>query len=126
MAWFKTDDTWHSHPKPRRAGLEAIGLWSVSGSYSMAYKTDGWVPEWFAHDFPRGRKLADQLVSVGLWCNEIRNGEPGYQFHDWLDYQQSSEEIERDRERARERQKKFRDQLRNRKAKEGDNGERNA
>ena len=117
MAWFKTDDTWHSHPKPRRAGLEAIGLWSVSGSYSMAYKTNGWVPEWFAHDFPRGKKLAEQLVSVGLWRNEIRDGEPGYEFHDWLDYQQSAEEIERDRERARERQKKFRENLRSRKQK---------
>ena len=112
MPWFKVDDTWHSHPKARRASLGAVGLWSMCGSYSMAYKTDGWVPEWFAHEFPRGKTLAAELIRIGLWFNAIRDGEPGYEFHDWLDYQQSAEEIERDRDRARERQRKFRSRLR--------------
>lgn len=117
MSWFKTDDTLHGHPKARRAGLASIGLWTLAGSHCMAYKTDGFVPEWFAHQFPQGRKLADELVRVGLWHNAIQEGEPGYQFHDWLDYQQSSDEIERDRERNRERQREYRERLRNRKQK---------
>ena len=58
MPWFKVDDTWHSHPKARRASLGAVGLWSMCGSYSMAYKTDGWVPEWFA----RFRSAAEAVV----------------------------------------------------------------
>lgn len=41
MPWFKVDDQLHSHPKPRRASLAALGLWTLSGSYSMAYKLDG-------------------------------------------------------------------------------------
>lgn len=112
MAWYKVDDTLHSHPKVRRASLAALGLWTVSGSYCMAYKTDGFVPEYVAHGFPRGKALSAELVRVGLWHNDTRDGEPGYQFHDWLDYQQSSEEIERDRQRARDRQRKFRRRLR--------------
>lgn len=120
MPWFKTDDTWHSHPKPRRAGLAAVGLWAMCGSWSMAYKTDGFVPEWVAHEYPQGKRLASTLISVGLWDKDSRDGEAGYQFHDWLDYQQSSDEIERDREHNRKRQREFRRRLRDGKPKDGD------
>lgn len=119
MPWFKVDDTLHSHPKVRRASLSALGLWTIGGSYAMAYKTNGFVPEWFAHGFPRGRTAAAELVRIGLWDNATCDGESGYQFHDWLDYQQSAEEIERDRERSRERQRKFRRKLRGEDAAEG-------
>ena len=118
MPWMKVDDTMHSHPKARAAGLPALGLWTLCGSYSMAYKYDGFVPEWFAHSFQNGKRYADSLVSIGLWENAIREGEPGYQFHDWLDYQQSAEEIEADREKARKRQRDFRKRLREGKRKE--------
>lgn len=86
----------------------------------MAYKTDGFVPEWFVSGFPKARRYADELVRVGLWCNAVRDEEPGYQFHDWLHYQQSAEEIERDRERTRQRQRDFRNRLREGKPKEGE------
>lgn len=112
MPFFRTDDMLHSHPKARRAGLPAIGLWSLAGSYCMAYKTNGFVPGWFVADFPQGRKLAQRLVSVGLWETAIQDEQAGYLFHDFLDYNPSAEEIERDRERARERSRKFRRKLR--------------
>lgn len=108
MPWFKIDDTLHSHPKSRRASLAALGLWSMCGSYSMAYKTDGFVPEWFVAGFKNGKRLAEELVRVGLWLNAIRGSEEGYQFHDWTDYQPTSDEIEAEREAARERQRAFR------------------
>lgn len=120
MPHFRVDDMYHSHPKARRAGLAAIGLWTLCGSYGMSYKTDGFVPEWFAHSFPQGRKLAANLLSVGLWEKGFREGEPGYIFHDWLDWQPSAEEIERDRERQRERSRKFRQRLREKRTQEGD------
>ena len=129
IPWFKTDDGFHSHPKARRASLAAIGLWNLCGSHAMAYKTDGFVPEWFVTGFPQGRRHAESLVRVGLWSNAIREDEHGYQFHDWLDYQQSAEEIERDRDRARERQRNFRQKLRERKPSDkpkGSNDEGNA
>jgi len=118
MPWFKVDDTLHSHPKPRRAGLPAMGLWALSGSYCMAYKTDGFVPEWFVSSWPQGRKHADALAKAGKWEPGEKDGEVGWFFHDWLDYQPSSDEIEADREHARDRQRKRRQKLRE--SREGD------
>ena len=95
-----------------------MGLWTLCGSHCMAYKTDGFVPEWFAHSHPNGRKLAQALIRADLWSAATRDGEPGYQYHDWLDCQQSADEIERDRERARDRQRQFRARLREGKPKD--------
>lgn len=120
IPWFKVDDTLHSHPKTRRAGLAAMGLWTVAGSYSMAYKTDGFVPTWFVAGLPTGKRLAKQLVDCGLWSHEVRDGDPGFIFHDWADYQPSSDEIEADREKARERQRARRQRLREARDKEED------
>lgn len=83
MPWFPVDDAFHSHPKARKAGLEAIGLWAVSGSFCMAYLTDGFVPEWFVREKPRGVTLAKRLIEANLWRLSECNGERGYQFHDW-------------------------------------------
>jgi hypothetical protein len=112
MPWFKVDDQLQNHPKTRKAGLAAIGLWTVSGSFSMCYKTDGFVPDWYVAGWPQGRKLADQLVKVGKWEIGEKDGDPGWYFHDWLDYQPSADEIEQDRENARERQRKRRAKIR--------------
>jgi hypothetical protein len=112
VPWYKVDDTFHSHPKSRRSGLEAVGLWTVSGSHCMAYKADGFVPEWFVRSWPKGKRLADVLVREGLWKPEVKDGEPGWQFHDWADYQPTSEEIEADRVYARDRQRRRRAKLR--------------
>lgn len=112
MPWFKVDDTLHSHPKPRRAGLPAMGLWGLAGSHCMAYKTDGFVPDWFVASWPNGRKLATELVKARLWEASSKDDETGWQFHDWAHFQPTSEEIEADRVYARERQRKRRAKLR--------------
>jgi len=120
MPWFKVDDSFHSHPKPRRISLAAVGLWTLCGSYCMGYKTDGFVPNWVVAGFPRGKNLAADLVEAGLWHAAEKDGETGHQFHDWLDIQQSSEEIERDREHNRQRQRDFRKRLRDGKKDKGE------
>lgn len=120
MPWFKVDDTLHSHPKPRKAGLQAIGLWTLAGSHCMAYKSDGFVPEWFVAGWPQGRKLADVLVKTTQWEIGEKDGEAGWYFHDWMHYQPSSEEIEQDRENSRERQRKSRAKLRRARTGDGD------
>lgn len=112
MAWFKTDDQLHSHPKPRRAGLEAMGLWIVAGSHSTAYKGEGFVPAWYIDSWPRGKKLAAQLVAARLWEEGEKDGLPGYVFHDWEHFQPTAEEVEREREASRLRQKNRRERLR--------------
>lgn len=119
MPYFRIDDQMHGHPKARRAGLAALGLWGMAGSHSMAYKTDGFVPSWFVALWKGGPRAAETLVAVGLWAEAERDGETGYQFHDWHDYQPSAEEIERDRERARQRQRESRRRLRDGKKESG-------
>ena len=106
--WFKVDDTLHSHPKTRTAGLDAMGLWAMSGAFCMAYKLPGRVPEWFVQGFPKGKQLATRLVDAGLW----RPAEGGWEFHDWDDYQPEPDVIERTREKARERQRRRRGRVR--------------
>lgn len=112
MPWFRMDDGFHSHPKAKRAGLAAVGLWSLAGTYSAAYKLGGFVPEWFVDGWPQGRKHARSLVEARLWSVSAKDSEPGWQFHDWDDFQPTVEEIERDREHARERQRRRRENLR--------------
>jgi len=112
MPWFKVDDGLHSHPKPRRAGLAAMGLWAVSGSWSAQHAQEGFVPDWFVAGWPQGRRLAGKLVDSGLWFSSLKSGETGWQFHDWEHFQPSKEEIERDRAHNRERQKRFREKRR--------------
>lgn len=112
--WFKVDDTFHSHPKRHRAaraGLAAIGMWTVVGSYCMSYKTDGFIADWYVASLPDGLALAETLVAADLWSPAEKDGETGWQFHDWDDYQPSSSEIEKTRENSRARQRRHRSKL---------------
>jgi hypothetical protein len=119
MAWFKVDDAFHSHPKPKAAGRAAVGLWTVCGAYSSAYKLDGFVPD-TEITTASDRRLADKLVEVGLWhraqdkcpCKLTTRRTGGWYFHDWSDFQPTAEEIEQDRKAARERQRKSRERRR--------------
>ncbi|MDQ2628400.1 MAG: hypothetical protein M3Y90_15580 [Actinomycetota bacterium] len=111
MPHFRVDDAFHAHPKAQRVGDEAIGLWTRAGSYCMAYLTDGFVPEWWVKQQPKGTAKAKKLVAVGLWIDgQERDGEKGYQFHEFLGpgRQDSREKIEADRELARKRKQKSR------------------
>lgn len=111
MPHFRVDDAFHSHPKAQRVGDDAIGLWVRAGSFCMAYLTDGFVPEWWVKQQPKGAAKAQKLVSAGLWHDGAEsNGEQGYQFHEFVGpgRQDSREKIEADRELARKRKQKSR------------------
>ena len=87
MSWFKVDDKLHDHGKSRRAKKAAMGVWVLAGSWCMAAETDGFVPEEVLSRWGT-RKDADVLVEVGFWDGPlVRDGETGWQFHDWLQYQ---------------------------------------
>ena len=107
MSWFPVDDGAHSHPKMRRAGLEAVGLWTVSGSFCMAYLTDGFVPEWFVREKPKGMALAKRLVEAGLWRQGVNGEDKGWWFHDWKP-ECTKSHIEEVRANARLRKQKSR------------------
>lgn len=112
MPFFNVDDQFHSHPKTRKAGLAAIGLWTVAGSWSQAYKQQGFVPDYEVAAWPQGKRLAAQLVRAGLWTAGTNDeDEEGWWFHDWLDIHQTADEIEKQRQKWRERQKARRQKL---------------
>lgn len=122
MAWFNVDDMLHGHPKTRRAGLPAMGLWTVSGSYCNQYLTEGYVPEWFVKSWPNGVKYAGELVKAGLWeATPKGSPEPGWIFHDWDDHQRSKEQIMTDKERNKARQKEWREKRKAEREAERDN-----
>lgn len=89
MTWFKVDDKLNGHPKARAAGLPAIGLWTVAGSWCSDQLTDGRVPDWYVLTWPQGKRLAEQLVKAHLWhrsghsCEECPGITEGYVFHDF-------------------------------------------
>lgn len=112
IPWFKVDDKLHSHPKARRAGLAALGLWSVAGSWSSEHTQEGFVPEWFVSTWPNGRKRAAELVDARLWFPDTRDEETGWRFHDWEHFQPSKNEVERDRAVNRDRQRRYREKRR--------------
>lgn len=112
MGWFNADDKMHGHPKVRRAGLEAIGLWTVAGTYSCDYETYGFIPAWFVESWPRGKKLATVLIRERFWVEHEQDGEQGYMFLSWEEYQRTREEIEEARKRNRERQQAWRNRKR--------------
>lgn len=105
MAWAKIDDQFHAHRKPRRAGLEAVGLWTLGLAYSSAYLTDGYVePDYIAEVVPNKAKrerLVDSLEKHGM---AIRQGE-GFWIHDYLKFNPSAEHVLATRQKAADKKR---------------------
>lgn len=96
MAFALVDDQVHGHPKFARAGLEAVGLWTLCLSYSAAYLTDGFVPTEIAQRYG-GKlvtRLSKRLVGAELWepC------EGGWKMHDYHEHNPSAEEVKAKRD----------------------------
>ncbi|XAL85133.1 replication initiation protein [Mycolicibacterium phage phi1_186001] len=109
MSWFPVDDAFHSHPKAIKAGDEAVGFWSRAGSYCMAYLTDGFVPEWWVRQQPRGMAKAKRLVAAELWSYPVeKDGELGFQFHQWKP-ECTKAAVEAARKKARDRKARSRE-----------------
>lgn len=91
MPWFKVDDKLHDHRKQRKAGKSAMGVWVLAGSWSADNRQDGFVP---AEVLARWgtRRDAERLVLAGFWETAEKNGEQGWQFRDWADYQPTAED----------------------------------
>ena len=104
MAWFKVDDKLHSHPKRHRAGMRAMGLWVIAGSWCGDQLTDGLVPRDMLTVL--GGKPADAaaLVAAGLWeeCPQ------GWIFHGWDGQNPTRYEVEEEREKERQRKAEWR------------------
>lgn len=104
MPWFKVDDKLHGHKKARRSGAAAMGLWVLAGSWAAAELSDGFVPASVCAQWASNyRKLAALLVAAGLWSEFVKEGEPGWLFHDWTEYQPSAAKVRHDRREAKKR-----------------------
>jgi hypothetical protein len=106
VTWFVVDDKLHEHQKAHRAGPEALGLWVLAGSYCGDNLNDGFVPEralvrWVPSQ-SKGRRLAARLVDAGLWEPGTRDGERGWWFHDWPEYQMTRAQVEERRKQKAE------------------------
>lgn len=116
MPWVKLDDQFADHPKIIQAGPLAGWLWACGIAYANKYLTDGFIP------YAQVRRLADvtdyadpyvlaaKLVEVGLW--EQVDG--GYLVHDFLEYNPSAAQVKADREEAKWRMRRVREQKTNR------------
>jgi hypothetical protein len=101
MTWVRIDDHLHAHPKFRAAWdtePASVGLELFALSHSAAYLTDGLVDErfvrqWFAGT-SRRRRAVSALVDTRLW---VPADGGGWRIHDYLDYNESREEIQRRR-----------------------------
>lgn len=112
MTWFKTDDVFWRHRKVRKLGrdkLPAIGLWLLAGSWCAdnidENLTDGFVPAETVEAWDPRLRYAKRLVDAGLWHDAEFDGERGFQFHDWPDYQKTREQVEAEREEWRQKKR---------------------
>lgn len=104
MTWFKVDDGFWSHPKTATLSDAAVTLWVRAGSYSCQHLTDGFVKSG-ALRLLGDPEAVGELVAADLW-HEV---DGGWVFHDWDEYQETSDAVKKRREEARERQRKFRE-----------------
>lgn len=110
MTWMKVDDRLHAHRKARLAGLPAMGLWVLAGSWVADTLTDGFVPATQPYAWGGTDELAHRLVDAGLWLPTEQLGEQGWMFHDWPDFQPTRADVMAKRVSDRERMRRWRAQ----------------
>lgn len=108
MPWFRVDDKLHDHRKTRVAKKAAMGVWVLAGSWAMDHLTDGFVPVSVLSRWGT-RKDAETLVDAELWEPGEQDGEKGWRFRNWSEFQPSKAEVEAERAATRERVKKWRE-----------------
>lgn len=120
MAWMRVDDHLGQHRKvlsiPRLIRKQAIGVWTLAGSWVAANLTDGYVPGYYLEEIGADQIEVDALVAAGLWhgaghdcraCPQPQSGD--YWVHDWLDVNPSRAQVEAERKAAAERQRRARE-----------------
>ncbi|MDY1005723.1 hypothetical protein [Curtobacterium sp. CFBP9011] len=114
MPWFKVDDGLPSSRKvlgiPRRDRLAAIGLWTLAGAWSAKELQDGAVPSYMIVELGATRRVAEALVTVGLWSRTSS----GYSFVNWDDFQPTKADVLSAREKNAEKLRKWRQRNRDR------------
>lgn len=106
MPWFNVDDSFYDHPKVWDAPDCAVALWCRAGSWSARSPRRGFVPAGMPARLCGDPETAvRELLERRLWLRT----KGGYLFHDWNDWNLSSEEVERKRKLNAERQRRYRE-----------------
>jgi hypothetical protein len=118
MAWFALDDGFDTHPKVRKAGNAAVGLFVRLGVHATRHLTEGHLDGDIVRSYgtePNVRKLiaVGMLHGAGHACPRCQQPADGdFVIHDYLDYNKSRAQIEAAREAARKRQNRGRETAR--------------
>lgn len=115
MPWFALDDGFDTHPKVRKAGNAAVGLFVRLGVHATKHLTEGHLDAAIVRDYGTDATVR-RLIAVGMLHAHghtcLRCPQPpedGYYIHDYLDYNKSRAQIEAAREAARKRQQRGRE-----------------
>lgn len=110
--WVRVDDGFIQHPKVTRAaellgkgGLtRVVAVWLEAMCFSARNLTDGYISDIYARGFVTDKRPLDVLTVMALPDVKLMLRVPGgYRFHDYNDYQPSSEEVKAKREKDRAR-----------------------
>lgn len=118
MTWFRVDDRFDEHAKVEslegdaNAWARAISVWTMVGVHCSRNSTDGHIStarlKRLTPFGARAEAIAEDLVRAGLF----EKTDTGYLMHDFLDWNPSADDVEKDRELARIRQIRSRDKRR--------------
>ncbi|MFF9894929.1 hypothetical protein [Streptomyces longispororuber] len=118
MAWFALDDGFDTHPKVRKAGNAAVGVFVRLGVHATRHLTEGHLDGDIVRSYGTGPNIR-KLLTVGMLhehghacprCPQPAEGD--FVIHDYLDYNKSRAQIEAAREAARKRQNRGRENAR--------------
>lgn len=107
MPWFRLEDSFHAHPKVKRAGNAAVGLWIRCATYSAQYETDGLIPPevYTGRDGYGTTREVEALIAARLWV--VTDG--GMLMPDYLDYNPSKADNDQRRKVDAERKRRGHD-----------------
>lgn len=88
MTWVRLDDRFTDNPKVARLSDKAFRVYVTALCYSAGTLSDGHVPRRKALEWG-SLKTVGEILAAGLW----EEAKFGYSIHDFLDYQQSREQI---------------------------------
>lgn len=118
MVWFALDDGFDTHPKVRKAGNAAVGLFVRLGVHATKHLTEGHLDGDIVTAYGTAATIR-RLLTVGMLherghaCRRCpQPAADSYYIHDYLDYNKSRAQIEAAREAARKRQNRGRESAR--------------
>lgn len=112
MTWARLDDNFYDHPKVVMAGTAAVGLFALALAYCARHSTDGVVTHSaLARLAPDddAAALAQRLVDAGLWHLHTA----GFLVHDYLHYNPSAKDVDKQRKASAERMRTLRKRAQN-------------